>query len=163
MIFREATIADIPQIQIVRNSVKENILSNPSVVTDDDCKIYLTQKGKGWVCVTENNIVAFAIVDVKNKNIWALFVHPAFENKGIGKELHDIMMNWFFGQTKETVWLSTASNTRAEKFYHKSGWNEVGVYGKREIKFEMSFEYWNDKKESDIFDRIDATIEALYN
>jgi hypothetical protein len=67
MIFREATIEDIPQIQIVRNSVKENRLSHPSVVTDDDCKIYLTQKGKGWVCETENNIVAFAIADLKDK------------------------------------------------------------------------------------------------
>jgi GNAT superfamily N-acetyltransferase len=142
MIFHEVTIADIPQIQIVRNSVKENMLSNPSVVTDDDCKTYLTQKGKRWVCEIENKIVGFAIADLKDKNIWALFVHPAFESKGIGKKLHDIMMNWYFDQTKETVWLSTAPNTRAEKFYHKAGWKEVGVYGKREIKFEMSFEDW---------------------
>jgi ribosomal protein S18 acetylase RimI-like enzyme len=141
MNFREATIGDIPQIQIVRNSVKENMLSHPSVVTDDDCRIYLTQKGKGWVCTTENNIVAFAIADVKDKNIWALFVHPAFERKGIGKELHDIMLNWYFDQTKETVWLSTASNTRAEKFYRKAGWKEVGRHNK-EIKFEMSYQDW---------------------
>ncbi len=79
MIFREATIADIPQIQIVRNSVKENMLSNPSVVTDDDCKTYLIEKGKGWVCEIKNNIVGFAIVDLKDKNIWALFVHPALK------------------------------------------------------------------------------------
>jgi GNAT superfamily N-acetyltransferase len=141
MIFREATIIDIPQIQIVRNSVKENRLSHPSVVTDDDCKIYLTQRGKGWVCETEN-IVAFAIADLKDKNIWALFVHPAFENKGIGKRLHDMMLNWYFHQTKETVWLSTAPNTRAEKFYRKAGWKEIGVYGKGEIKFEMRIEDW---------------------
>ncbi len=148
MIFREATIADIPQIQVVRNSVKENMLSNPSVVTDDDCKTFLTQKGKGWVCETENNILAFAIVDVKDKNIWALFVHPAFESKGIGKKLQDIMLNWFFDQTKETVWLSTAPNTRAEKFYRKAGWKEVGVYGKGEIKFEMNFEDWINTNEN---------------
>ncbi len=139
MIFREATIADIPQIQIVRNAVKENRLSDPSVVTDDDCKIYITQKGKGWVCEIENNIVAFAIADLIDKNIWALFVRPAFESKGIGKKLHDEMLHWYFDQTKETVWLSTASNTRAEKFYRNAGWKQVGMYGKGEIKFEMSF------------------------
>jgi ribosomal protein S18 acetylase RimI-like enzyme len=122
MIFREATIEDIPQIQFVRNSVKENMLSNPTLVSDEDCKIYLTEKGKGWVCEIDKNIIGFSIVDVKDKNVWALFVHPEFEAKGIGKKLYDMMLNWYFNQTKETVWLSTAPNTRAEKFYGKAGW-----------------------------------------
>lgn len=142
MIFREATIEDIPQIQVVRNSVKENMLSNPALVSNEDCKIYLTQKGKGWVCEMDDCIVGFSIVDVKDKNVWALFVHPAFEAKDIGKKLHDIMINWYFDQTKETVWLSTAPNTRAEKFYRKAGWKEIGTDSKGEIKFEMQYEDW---------------------
>jgi hypothetical protein len=32
MTIREALITDIPQIQIVRNSVKENMLSDPALV-----------------------------------------------------------------------------------------------------------------------------------
>ncbi len=32
MIFREAEVSDILQMQIVRHSVKENILSNPAMV-----------------------------------------------------------------------------------------------------------------------------------
>jgi hypothetical protein len=32
MKFREAHINDIPQMQIVRHSVKENVLSDPSLV-----------------------------------------------------------------------------------------------------------------------------------
>jgi hypothetical protein len=51
------------------------------------------------------------------------------------------MLNWYFDQTKETVWLSTAPNTRAEKLYRKAGWKEVGKHGK-EIKFEMSYRDW---------------------
>ncbi len=46
---REARIEDIPQIQRVRNSVKENILSDPSLVSDADCEEYITKRGKGWV------------------------------------------------------------------------------------------------------------------
>lgn len=38
MAFREATLQDIPQIQIVRYSVKENVLSDPGLVTDEDCE-----------------------------------------------------------------------------------------------------------------------------
>ena len=39
MIIREAKIADIKQIQIVRNSVTENMLSNPNLVTDEDMSL----------------------------------------------------------------------------------------------------------------------------
>jgi len=146
MIIREARVEDIPQIQVVRNSVKENTLSNPDLVTDKDCEGFITEKGKGWVCEIDGKITGFSIVDLKDNNIWALFVDPDFEKKGIGKKLHDIMLDWYFTQTKENVWLGTSPNTRAELFYRKSGWNEIGIHGKNEIKFEMNFENWTNNK-----------------
>ena len=142
MQFREAIIEDIVQIQFVRNAVKENRLSNPALVTDKDCAAYLTQRGKGWVCLKNDTIVGFAIADLQDNNIWALFVSPEFEGQNIGKTLHTIMLNWYFAQTKETVWLSTTPHTRAEKFYRLCGWKETGTYGKGEIKFEMSYNDW---------------------
>jgi len=145
MTFRDATINDIPQIQIVRNSVKENILSDPSIVTDKDCEEYLTLRGKGWVCEVGHTIVGFAIIDLKEKNIWALFVFPEYEGKGIGKKLHNTMLDWYFNQYESTLWLGTAPGTRAEKFYRKSGWKQIGLHGKGEIKFELSFNTWKTK------------------
>jgi GNAT superfamily N-acetyltransferase len=145
MIFREALISDIEQIQIVRNAVKENTLSNPALVTDADVEDYIIKRGKGWVCEIENLIVGFSIVDLVDHNIWALFVHPDAEVRGIGKQLHELMMNWYFSQTGETVWLSTTPGTRAETFYRMQGWREVGIYGKGEIKFEMRKEEWVDQ------------------
>ena len=73
MIFKEAQAAAIPQIQVVRNLVKENTLSDPGLATDEDCENYLLNRGKGWVCEIENRIVGFAIVDVVDHNVWALF------------------------------------------------------------------------------------------
>jgi len=143
MIIREATVKDIPQIQMVRHSVKENILSDPALVTDKDCEEFIMKRGKGWVCEIDGSITGFSIVDLKEKNIWALFVHPDHEGKGIGKMLHDVMMNWYFTKTTDNVWLGTEPNTKAAKFYKKNGWKEIGVHGKAEIKFEMSFEEWN--------------------
>ena len=142
MTIRVANIGDIKQIQIVRNSVNENTLSNPNLVTDKDCEEFMTVKGKGWVCEIDNQIVGFSIADLMENNIWALFLRPDFEKQGIGKQLHDIMVDWYFSQTKNNVWLGTAPNTRAEKFYRKSGWTEIGTHGKGEIKFEMTFENW---------------------
>jgi GNAT superfamily N-acetyltransferase len=142
MIFREAILTDIPQMQVVRNAVKENVLSNPAMVPDKDYMVYMTERGKGWVCTVSASVVGFAIVDVVDSNIWALFVHPDFDRQGIGKQLHKRMMDWYFSHTNETVWLSTAPNSRAETFYRMNGWRETGIYGKGEIRFEMDAGDW---------------------
>lgn len=142
MIFREAKIEDIKQIQIVRNAVKENTLSNPDLVSDKDCEVFMFERGKGWVCEVDNRIVGFSIADLKENNIWALFVHPDYDKQGIGRHLHDLMLKWYFTQTSKNVWLGTAPGTRAEIFYKKAGWTEVGIHGKGEIKFEMTSEKW---------------------
>ncbi len=142
MIFREANIEDIQQIQIVRNSVKENTLSDPTLVTNEDCEEFLTVRGKGWVCEIQHQIVGFAIADLKENNIWALFIDPEFEGKGIGTKLQKIMLEWYFSNGKEDVWLGTSPGTRAEQFYKKSGWLQNGMHGKNEVKFEMSKNDW---------------------
>ena len=142
MFIREATIDDIKQIQVVRNSVKENKLSDPNLVKDKDCEEFICIRGKGWVCEIENKIVGFAIADLKENNIWALFINPKFEKKGIGQKLHKIMLDWYFSESNNAVWLGTAFNTRAEKFYRKAGWKEVGLHGSMEIKFEMTYKDW---------------------
>lgn len=145
MNYREATVADIPQIQIVRHLVKENTLSDPALVPDSDVEDYIIRRGKGWVCEINNTIVGFAIADLQDNNIWALFLDPEYEGMGIGKQLHNMMLNWYFSQTHETVWLSTGIATRAETFYRMQGWEEAGPYGTKETKFEMPFKKWHSK------------------
>lgn len=142
MLYREAMPGDIPQLQRVRHSVKENVLSDPSLVPDADVLEYITRRGKGWVCEAAGKIVGFAIADVAGNNVWALFIEPEYEGRGIGRKLHRWMLDWYFSQTDKTVWLSTAPRSRAESFYRKAGWAETGVYGKGETKFEMTKESW---------------------
>ncbi len=145
MKLREAQISDIPQIQIVRNAVKENNLSDPALVPDVDVEDYITRRGKGWVCEHDNHIIGFSIVSLIDKNVWALFILPGYEKQGIGRRLHDIMMNWYFTQTDKTIWLGTTPGTRAEQFYRKAGLGEIGTHGKGELKFEMTVEQWKDR------------------
>lgn len=151
-LYREAVPADIKQIQVVRNAVKENMLSDPALVSDEDCEEYMTRRGKAWVCSKSQKIVGFAYVDLKENNIWALFVTPEYAAIGIGKTLHNIMMEWYFSITDKTVWLGTSPDTRAAVFYKMQGWTETGMHGK-ELKFEMTKEDWVNraaKKLSDI-------------
>ncbi len=142
MFIREAQVADIPQIQVVRNAVTENQLSDPALVPDKDVEDYICRRGKGWVCEMDHVITGFAIVSVLDHNIWALFVQPGYDKKGIGRILHEVMLNWYFTQTTDPLWLSTTPGTRADLFYRKAGWTEAGLHGKGEIKFEMTAAAW---------------------
>lgn len=147
MIYREAIVEDIPQIQIVRHSVKENVLSNPDLVTDQDCVEYLTRRGKGWVCVVEEVAVGFSIVDLQDNNVWALFIQPEFEGKGLGRQLHKLLLNWYFTQTSDSIWLGTDPGTRAEGFYKKMGWTQIGFCDNGEAKFQMTAREWQEFSE----------------
>ena len=138
MQFREALASDIPQMMEIRNSVAENQLSDPALISFDDYVKFITNRGKGWVSLKDELVTGFAVVDLVENNIWALFVRPGYEGKGIGTMLQQLMLTWYFQQTSHPVWLSTSPGTRAEIFYRKTGWHETGIYGKGEIKFERS-------------------------
>jgi GNAT superfamily N-acetyltransferase len=135
--FRQAVTTDIPEMQRIRRSVKENILSDPARVTDTDCGEFINERGKGWVCEKNGRLLGFAVADLRENNIWALFVDPDWEGQGIGRKLHALMLDWYFTQTGEDVWLGTSPGTRAETFYRRAGWRETGLNG-AEIRFEMN-------------------------
>ena len=139
--FRQAVTTDIPEMQRIRRIVKENILSDPSRVTDADCEDFINNRGRGWVCEKNGRLLGFSVADLRENNIWALFVDPDFEGMGIGRSLHALMLDWYFAQTVADVWLGTSPGTRAEIFYRRAGWREAGVNG-AEIRFEMNRDEW---------------------
>ena len=101
MIYRKATIKDIPLIQVVRNSVKENQLSNPNLIPNELVEEFITKRGTGFVCEIDDTIVGFSIVDFIENNVWALFLLPEHEGKGIGKKLHQLMLDEYFSKTQK--------------------------------------------------------------
>lgn len=142
MHYREAELVDIPALFDVRYSVTENVLHNRALVTVADTEDYLTRRGKGWVCEVHEQVIGFAIADLQDHNIWALFLRPEYVGHGIGKRLHRLMVDWYFAHTPETVWLSTGPGTRAEEFYRRQGWRETGHTSSGEVRFEMTKEQW---------------------
>jgi GNAT superfamily N-acetyltransferase len=73
-------------------------------------------------------------------------VHPEHEKKGIGLQLHDVMLDWYFLQTDTHLRLGTEVNTRAESFYRKAGWKAIGHESNGEILFEMTLQVWQSKR-----------------
>lgn len=133
-------ISDIPELMDIRNSVQENVLSNPNRFSESDYAEYIFQRGFGLLYRVENLIQGFAVIDLQKQNIWALFVRNGKERKGLGRELHNSLLKKYFSKQRETLNLSTEPNTYAEKFYEIAGWEKVGKNEDGEIVFLMSAE-----------------------
>ena len=133
MSIREAQHTDIPAMHRIRMAVKENVLTNPLAVQEADYVPYLALPNKGWVYEIERQIVGFSIVDTLAQEVWALFVDPLWEAKGIGGQLLDELVQWYFAQDKTELILGTEPGTRAVGFYQHKGWIPVGQKSNGEI------------------------------
>ena len=133
---RPARAADIPAIQQVRASVKENRLVS-TIITDEDVRAAIEDRGRGWVVEKNGEVVAFAIGEAITGNIWALFVRPEHEGRGYGRQLHDTMVNWLWTAGLDRVWLTTEAGTRAQRFYEASGWRLTGTTSRGELRYEL--------------------------
>ena len=133
---REATRADIPAMHRVRLAVKENQLTS-SVITEADYEPALEKHGRGWVVEENGEVVAFAVGDKRDGNIWALFVHPSHEGRGHGRQLHEAMVSWLWDQGLQKLWLTTEANTRAAAFYEAAGWKRAGTTKEGDLRFEL--------------------------
>jgi GNAT superfamily N-acetyltransferase len=136
MFVREATAADVPAMHTIRLRVRENRLSDPSVVTENDYHDFMARDTNSWLCEVNGVIAGFVMVDVEKRNLWALFIAPEHEFNGIGRRLHDAMLTWYFARADQ-LRLSTAPNTRAEDFYRRAGYLATGLTPSGEVIFEL--------------------------
>lgn len=122
MIFSVATEADIDAMSVLRLAVTENVLSNPSRITRQMYEDYLARLGRGWTCKIDGRLVGFSYAASGDASIWALFVQPGYEGRGIGSQLLARAVDWLFERGAATVQLSTGAGTRADRFYQEQGW-----------------------------------------
>jgi GNAT superfamily N-acetyltransferase len=132
---REANRHDIPALERIRAQVRENQLSY--TLPRERLLAGLETRGRGWVAQHEGQTVGFSMADLEEGSIWALFVLPAWEGRGVGRRLLEGAVSWLARQGCTTVWLSTAPGTRAEGFYAHLGWERAGRTGSGEVRFEF--------------------------
>jgi GNAT superfamily N-acetyltransferase len=130
---RPATRADIPRLFEIRNSVGENRLSDPSVVTEADAARFI-ESGALWVWQEADGLITgFSAGDARDGTIWALFVAPGHEGKGIGRALLKTACDALRAAGHQTAMLTTAPGTRAERHYRADGWSDAGHNDKGEL------------------------------
>ena len=135
---RPATLADLDAISEIRLAVRENVLSDPAAITRADYVTMLApERGACWVAESRGEILGFSWADFAARNVWALFVRPERERRGVGRAVHATMMDAFFSRSDSRVWLGTTPGTRAVAFYRAAGWIESGLLANGEVRFEM--------------------------
>jgi GNAT superfamily N-acetyltransferase len=133
-LYRQATAADIPAMSAIRLAVTENVLSDPSRVTLAMYEDYLERSGHGWVAELDGTVVAFCYA-ARDGSIWALFVQPGCEGRGLAQRLLALATDWLFAQGHECIRLSTAAGTRADRFYAAQGWRRSECADRRNLDY----------------------------
>lgn len=125
---RLAEPGDWGEVMALRLSVAENRLSDPSRVTQAMYDDYLLRRGRGWVVEEDGAILGFCIAALDGE-VWALFVRPGGEGRGVGQALMRACVAWLAGEGVAEARLETGAGTRAERFYRRFGWVEAGRHG----------------------------------
>lgn len=141
MQIRLANPADVPAMFRVRMSVNENKMTLDELkaigVTPESLPEMLIGQGRGWVAELDGEVTAFAMADAEQATIFALFVEPEVEGRGIGRRLMNAAEKWLAEMGCREVWLETDSNTavRANGFYRYTGWTESQLQPDGQVKF----------------------------
>lgn len=124
-LIRKAVAADQPRIHAIRMAVRENILSDPSKVTAEEVAWY-RDNAIFLVAESAGEIAGFACANHQTGLVWALFVDPAQEGRGHGRALLDAALAGLKAAGHAQAWLETGAGTRAERFYRRHGWRDMG-------------------------------------
>lgn len=138
---RAATVADIETLIEIRTSVRQNHLSREQMVdlgiTQETLRQAIDGAPCAWLVEQEGVAAGFAMVDLEEGELFALFVRPAFEGRGVGRLLLEQAESSLF-QAHERIWLVTdgGATIRANGFYQRQGWALAGVVDARDVRYE---------------------------
>ena len=140
---RVATAADLPAIFDIRTSVRENHLDLAQLAERGVDPVSMRamldcEDSRTWVAEEDHTVVAFGVADARTGTVYALFVRPEREGRGIGRALLFAAERWLFDAGWETIWLQTGAepNIRAHGFYRAAGWVLVGPADHGDVRYE---------------------------
>lgn len=138
---RDATLADIETIFTIRTGVKENHLSHEEMaeigITPQTIAEIIAQSSCIWLAEVEGEPAGFAMALAEEACLFAMFVLPQFEGRGVGRRLLEKAEAFLFAQ-QPTIWLETAAGSRAAAFYQRQGWRPAGEQCGEDVRFEKS-------------------------
>ena len=133
---------DLAPTMALRLAVRENVLSDPSKVTEAMVREAVTEHGRGWVWEEDGAVHGFSIAirdpEHGGPRIWALFVAPGAEGCGIGRALLQRAVDWLREHGAAEIVLSTDPGTRAETLYRRFGFRESARLPNGEVEMRLA-------------------------
>ncbi len=118
---RQARPADVPALMRIRAAVRENVLSDPARVPASLVEEFIARSAI-WLWQDDDGVLGFAAADTRDGSLWALFVDPAQEGRGIARALLPRALDDLRAAGWRQATLSTEPGSRAERFYRRQGW-----------------------------------------
>lgn len=140
---RLATTCDIEALFQIRTSVVQNHLSREQMlemgITPSRLADAITAAPCAWVAEVDDTPVAFAMVDLEDACVFALFVTPAFEGQGLARQLMLEAEAALFARHPR-IWLETdgRDTVRANGFYQRLGWAVVAQLDEGDVRYEKA-------------------------
>lgn len=135
-VIRRARDEDHARISEIRDSVSENVLGEASRPLVERDYAWFRDNPGVWVWEQDGEILGFSAADTRDGSIWALFVAPGHERRGIGRALFEKSLDVLRLDGHRTAWLTTQPGSRAESFYRAAGWKAIGTSPKGELIFD---------------------------
>lgn len=138
---RQATERDVEELFRIRTSVMENHQSREELagigVTPGTVVEMLRSTASAWIAEVNGHPIGFSLADAARETVFALFVQPAFEKRGIGRMLLDRAEDWLWEQGCGRIWLLTGAepHIRAHGFYRRQGWRLNGEVSRGQVKY----------------------------
>jgi len=139
--FRPARAADAPVIMEIRRAVRENAISDARLaalgIDAESVAVKIASTHASFCAEVDGEVVGFSMADRTDASIWALFVHPNHEGRGLGRELLRLAVDALRADGHRRIVLSTDPDTRADVFYRRAGWRPIGTNDRGETCFEL--------------------------
>ena len=136
---RPAVVADVGSMFRVRGAVGENTMSVEELTAHGITPAAIAQAVASgpcaWVATVQGDVVGFAMVDLEDACLFALFVLPAFEGQGIGTALVHTCEAALF-QQYECAWLETVQGSRVAQLYRHLGWGNAVDIGEGDVRMQ---------------------------
>lgn len=138
---RIAVPGDLPEMTRIRTSVRENHASVEELaargITPASIIDMMATNSRTWLALVDGLPAGFSMAIAPKATVYALFIHPDHEGRGIGKRLLAETETWLFEQGCAELWLDTGEEPeiRAHGFYLRQGWTLKGPGDPGELRY----------------------------